>query len=118
MPITFEEQFKYRDESNLNAAWFRICCDSKNRCGAALCVACAGLVYLRCCNIDNHRGGHADRGGRNIAGHRHAAERRGGRSMGLWGKLFQTPERRAAAEKTRASANTSGSNFTTAVTRR
>ncbi|HEY0330703.1 MAG TPA: hypothetical protein VGC77_16590 [Rhodopseudomonas sp.] len=55
MPITFEEQFKYRDESNLNAAWFRIRCDSKNHCGAALGAARPGLLRLCRWQIDNHR---------------------------------------------------------------
>jgi hypothetical protein len=34
MSVTFEEQFKYRDESNLNAAPRWVPADAKNRCAA------------------------------------------------------------------------------------
>ncbi|ABD87825.1 hypothetical protein [Rhodopseudomonas palustris] len=116
MPITFEEQFKYRDERNLNAAWFRICCDSKNHCGAALCADRPGLVYLRRCDIDNHRGDHAG-SPRTAPGQPSGAAAED--HIGVWGESWF--KRRAAIRggtKTRASANTSESNFTAAVTRR
>jgi hypothetical protein len=55
MSIKFEEQFKYRDESNLNAATGSTAPNLEDRCAAMVSGEAQGTVYPRRSRDDNHR---------------------------------------------------------------
>ncbi|NVN86623.1 MAG: hypothetical protein HXX15_11105 [Rhodopseudomonas sp.] len=98
MSIKFEEQFKYRDEENLNKATRRLAPDRKNHCAAAIYIGSPDLVYPRFSRNDNHR-----------------TNAPVPDATGLWvGQRWEgmRPGDWARGKKTRASANTSGSNLT------